>query len=224
MTLIPFFIRIESKMANAKTYRLSELAEIVIGYQHRERVLDAEHGSHQMIQARDVVFETVPEIGFSGWRVKTENLDRVTPKGDATRYRLSPGDVLFVSRGVANIAIPMVHPYVEPFPEDWDTIIPAYLYYILHPKTDIVTGEYLAWFINQPPTQAAVSKQLRGSLLKLLPKAEFEALAISVPPLEMQERIVQLERLRAQEESLLKRLIATRQHLIQQTCLRAISE
>jgi hypothetical protein len=40
----------------------------------------------------------------------------------------------------------------------------------------------------------------------------------------MQERIVQLERLRAQEESLLKRLIATRLHLIQQTCLQAISE
>jgi len=206
------------------TMKLRELAEIVIGYQHRERVLDAEHGSHQMIQARDVVFEVVPEIGFSGWRMKTDNLDRITPRGDASRYQLRPGDVLFVSRGVANIAIPMVSPYVEPFPENWDSIIPAYLYYILHPKTDIVTAEYLAWFINQPPTQAALGRQLRGTLLKLLPKAEFETTEILVPSLAVQNKIVQLERLRAQEESLLKRLIATRQHLIQQTCLRAISE
>ena len=210
-------------MSNTQLCKLSTLAEVAIGYQHRERVLDAAHGTHLMIQARDVTYLDTPENDLSGWRLQTANLDRVTPRGDASRYRIEPGDVLFVSRGASNIAVPLVAPFVEPMPQNWDELIPAYIFYILRPDRSRILPEYLAWFINQPPSQAYLARHSRGSLVKLLPKAVFEELEVSLPPIEVQQKITELDRLRAHEESLLRRLITTRQQLIQQTCLRVIT-
>ena len=46
-----------------------------------------------------------------------------------------------------------------------------------------VLPEYLAWFINQPPAQAYLTQQSRGTLVKLMPKSLFEKLEVPVPPL-----------------------------------------
>ncbi len=204
--------------------RLQEVAEVQLGYQHREKISHAEHGSHRLIQGKDVVRAEVLSSGIdqpAGWRVTTENLDRVTPKGDAARYCLQPGDVLFVSRGTINIAVPLNEETVRPFPDRWEDLIPAYTFYILRPDQQRVLPEYLAWFINQPPAQAYLTRQSRGTLVKLMPKGLFEELEVPVPPLAVQRQVMEIENLRAREEGLLKRLIAARQRLVQQACLDA---
>jgi hypothetical protein len=160
-------------MTQSTKYKLREIAEIAIGYQHREKVSHVEHGSHRLIQGKDIVrSEELADDSDdqSGWRVLTQELDRVTPKGDASRYRIQPGDLLFVSRGTTNIAVPLVEPFIRPMPFDWDTLIPAYVFYILRPDRQRVLPEYLAWFINQPPSQAFLARHSRGTLVKLLPK------------------------------------------------------
>ena len=89
--------------------KLGRVADVQLGYQHREKVSHVEHGSHRLIQGKDFVRTELLSGGSdepAGWRVSTLELDRVTPKGDATRYRLQPGDLLFVSRGTTNIAVP----------------------------------------------------------------------------------------------------------------------
>lgn len=205
--------------------RLGEVAEISIGYQHREKISHVEHGSHRLIQGKDVVRAEVQPDGASepvGWRIAVDNLDRVTPKGDAARYSLRPGDLLFVSRGTTNIAVPLTEQTVRPFPDHWDDLIPAYTFYILRPDLNRVLPEYLAWFINQPPAQAYLTQQSRGTLVKLMPKSLFEELEVPIPPLAVQRQVMEIEDLRAYEEGLLKRLIAARQRLVQQACLSAI--
>ena len=82
--------------------------------------------------------------------------------------------------------------------------------------------EYLAWFINQPPAQAYLAQQSRGTLVKLLPKNVFEELEVPVPPLPVQRQIIEIESLRAREEGLLKRLISARLRLVQRACLDAV--
>lgn len=206
--------------------KLHDIAEVQLGYQHREKISHVEHGSHRLIQGKDVV-RSDSVTGNSdqpvGWRLLTDNLDRVTPKGDAERYRLQPGDVLFVSRGTTNIAVPLNEHTVQPLPDDWNEIIPAYTFYILRPDRSRVIPEYLAWYINQPIAQAFLAQQSRGTLVKLLPKTIFEDLEVPVPSLSVQQQVMQVEALRGREESLLRQLIAARQRLVQQTCLTAVA-
>jgi len=204
---------------------LRDIAEVSLGYQHREKVSHVEHGSHRLIQGKDIVrAESLPS-GFdqpAGWQIVTDKLDRVTPKGDAGRYLLRPGDVLFVSRGTTNIAVPVNEQTVRPYPESWDDLIPAYTFYVLRPDLNRVLPEYLAWFINQPPAQAYLTQQSRGTLVKLMPKSLFEELEVPIPPLATQGQVMEIENLRAHEEGLLKRLIAARRRLVQRACLSAV--
>jgi hypothetical protein len=205
--------------------RLAQIAEVQLGYQHRETVSHVEHGSHRLIQGKDIVrAEAMPDGGAdaAGWRVRTDQLDRVTPKGDADRYRLQPGDVLFVSRGTTNIAVPLTAETVRPVPENWDDLIAAYTFYILRPDTSRIVPEFLSWFINQPPAQSYLVQQSRGTLVKLVPKSVFEELQVPVPPIPLQRQIMEIERLRAREESLLKRLIEARRRVVQRSLLDAI--
>ena len=116
----------------------------------------------------------------------------------------------------------MIERRFKPFPDDWDDLIPAYTFYILRPDPSRVLPEYLAWFINQPPAQAFLAQQSRGTLVKLLPKSVFEELEVPVPPLAVQRQVMDIEHLRAREEGLLKRLIAARRRLVQRTCLDAV--
>jgi hypothetical protein len=214
-------------MTQRRKYKLGDIAEIAIGYQHREKVSHVEHGTHRLIPGKDAVRgEELADdsSGQSGWRVLTEGLDRVTPKGDASRYRIQPGDLLFVSRGTTNIAVPLVEPFVKPWPFDWETLIPAYVFYILRPDRQRVLPEYLAWYINQRPAQAFLARHSRGTLVKLLPKAMFEELEIPVPPLEKQRLIVEIEHLRAREEFLVKRLADSRARLVQHLSLVAVKD
>ena len=206
--------------------KLARIADVQLGYQHREKISHAEHGSHRLIQGKDVVRTDTMTNGSDqpvGWRVLMDNLDRVTPKGDADRYSLQPGDVLFVSRGTTNIAVPLNEHTVQPFPENWNDIIPAYTFYILRPDRSRIVPEYLAWYINQPIAQAFLTQQSRGTLVKLLPKTIFEELEIPVPSISVQRQVMEIESLRAREESLLRRLIAARQRLVQQACLTAVA-
>lgn len=214
-------------MTNSTKYKLGHIAEVAIGYQHREKVSHVEHGTYRLIQGKDIVrSEELADDsgGQSGWRVLMQKLDRVTPKGDASRYRIQPGDLLFVSRGTANVAVPLVEPFIKPVPSDWDSMIPAYVFYILRPDRQRVLPEYLAWFINQPPAQAFLARHSRGTLVKLLPKGLFEELEVPVPPLDKQRLIVELEHLRAREEFLLKQLADARRRMVRQTCLAAIND
>jgi hypothetical protein len=218
-------IRNRNNPVSTKT-NLGKLADIAIGYQHREKISHAEHGSHRLIQGKDVVRTETMAGGTdqsAGWRLLTDNLDRVTPKGDAVRYLLQPGDVLFVSRGTTNIAVPLNEDTVHPFPEDWSEIIPAYTFYLLRPDRSRVVPEYLAWYINQPIAQAYLTQQSRGTLVKLLPKTIFEELEVPVPSLIVQQQVMEIENLRAREESLLKQLIAARLRLVQHACLAAVT-
>jgi hypothetical protein len=214
-------------MKQSTKYKLGDVAEIAIGYQHREKISHVDHGTHRLIQGKDIVRSeelSDDSEGHSGWRVLTDRLDQVTPKGDASRYRIQLGDLLFVSRGTINVAVPLVEPFIKPMPSEWETLIPAYVFYILRPDRQRVLPEYLAWYINQRPAQAFLARQSRGTLVKLLPKRTFAELEVPVPPLEKQRLIVELEQLRAREEFLVRQLADARARLVQHMSLAAIND
>lgn len=204
--------------------RLGDIVELRLGYQHREKIVDVTHGSHRLIQGKDLVASglnraATQELG--GAQISMETLDRVTLRGDATRYRLHPGDILFVARGANNIAVPLNESTMHPYPTKWDDLIAAYTFYVLQPDRSRVLPEYLAWFLNQAPAQAFFVQQSRGTLVKMLPKSVFKELEVPVPPVPLQRQILDIESARAGEEHLLNQLIRARRRLVQAVCLAA---
>ncbi len=203
---------------------LADLADIQIGYQHRDRArpLGSDPaGSHRIVQIKDLDLRgeykgTVLDGGGAAPYVWPGDLDRVTPAGGPTRYVVSRGDVLFLSRGKRPLAVPM-----RDSPRD---TIASYYFYILRPDPDRVRFEYLAWYINQPAAQTFLESHQRGSHIQMIPRNAFEKLEVPLPPLRIQDRITELERLRQREQFAMERLIDARRRLVTGLALKAVTQ
>lgn len=199
--------------------RISELAIVQLGYQHREKVESASVGSHLIIQAKDVVTEgRISEFFESSVGVWTSSLYMITPKGPAWKYLVGPGDVLFAAKGNKNLAIAVEPPWVFPFPESFENILAASHFYILKPNTHRVLSSYLAWSINQPETQKLLQSAATGSHTKMIPKSSFGDVVLDIPSIETQKRIVRIQLLAGRERRLLDQIARRRSQLIQTVC------
>jgi hypothetical protein len=155
--------------------KIKDIADITIGYQHRGRPLSAASvGSHQLIQIKDIDREGRFVDQFAEpaeHRLWLGSLYMVKPKGDPDADAVTENDVLFLSRGNRYLAVPLVRPYVEPFPASWDGIIAAYYFYVLRLRRDDVLPEYLAWSLNGERAQSEMESVSQGSHMKMIAHA-----------------------------------------------------
>jgi len=184
--------------------KIKDMAKIQIGYQFRGKLEPDPKGTHQVIQIKDIDLKK---------RLDASDLYRVTPEGAINRYLVDQGDVLFQSRGKDNPAIPITDPMMN-------TIATSY-FYILKLETGQVIPEYLAWYLNQPPSQGFIQSRARGSGMLMIPKKDFIELDVDVPSMEIQKAIMRLDELQRKEGDLLRELEIKRRLLIQGVCLRA---
>lgn len=77
-----------------------------------------------------------------------------------------------------------------------------------------VRPRYLAWFLNLPETQDALSFHRSGSAAPRLPLSALKQLEIPLPPLARQELIIALAAEGAREAELLTRIQQSRQRLL----------
>jgi len=204
--------------------RIKDITSITIGYQHRGQITQLSAGTHQMIQVKDVDRDERFLDQFSvpaEHRLWLGSLYRVTPKTNAPQYAIEEGDVIFLSRGSRYFAIPMIRPYVEPYPSSWEGIIAAYYFYILRVQHDNVLPAYLAWVLNEKRAQAAMETISQGSHMKMIAKSDFGHLAIDVPPVETQRKIVELHLLSLREQRLLEQISQKRTQLVDAACMQA---
>lgn len=191
--------------------KLKDIAEIQIGYQHREKgnpAGDSSFGRCRIIQTKDVDPET-----FS---LPQKSLYDVNPQANPDHYKVKKGDVLFLSRGPQVFAVPVLF--------DLENTIASYCFYIVKIDSRKILPEYLAWFINQPQTQAFLDLQMQGSHMKMVSKSAFCEIEVEIPSIPLQRKIVELEKLRCKEEELGMELIASRRQLVGQACMKAIKE
>jgi restriction endonuclease S subunit len=185
--------------------KIKDVAEIQIGYQFRGRVESDPHGMHKVIQIRDL-----DDLPF----LKVENLQAVKLKGDTDRYLVNENDVLFLSRGHKNYAIP-INIQLK------NTIAASY-FFILRIKQDKILPDYLAWYLNQAPAQEYLhSVARRGTHMPLVPLSAFNELTVDVPDIVTQKRIVEVSRLLEKENYLAMQLQEKRSQLVKATCLKA---
>jgi hypothetical protein len=178
---------------------LREVSEIQMGFTARERLQPSESGTN-VIQLRDVSAEGTLDTAHL---IKCE-LGKVS-----ARYLVSDGDILFRSRGERNTAA-----LVAGLPAASVAVLPLV---IIRPKDTIVDPSYLSWFINSEWAQGYFDKAAQGTKLRMISRSDLEALLVEIPDLATQRRIVEVERLAAEERRLSLRLINLRQQLLSST-------
>ena len=179
------------------TRRFGDIADIRIGYQFRGRVETDPAGNVRVIQIKDIDDQRRIHIA----ELATVKLERPEP------YLTQEGDVLFLGRGHRL--------YSTVVPKTASTTIATGYFFILTPKTGGVLPEYLAWCTNQADFHESLRPYLRGSHMPMVSKSDLQELQIPVPRLEVQRRILDLNRLLEDERRLAKTIQEKRAMLVQ---------
>lgn len=181
--------------------KIREIAEIRTGYQFRGKVTEAEDGNVALIQIKDLK----DDGGIAPTDLVRVQMDNPAP------YLVEQWDVLFLSRGT-RLTATLVETPVE------NTIATGF-FFIVRGKPKMIRPGFLAWSLNQPAFQDALKPFVRGTHMPIVSKSDYLDLPISVPPLAVQDRVMELQALFDREKRLTTTLEARRQELV-----RAVSD
>ena len=124
--------------------------------------------------------------------LQVKDLLMTSPETTATRieyipklnnYLLKKGDLLFAGKGTTYLC------------KVFDLNIPAVFsttLYSIRLRSNLVSPEYLCWYLNHPSVVAAVKTAQAGTGTPLIHKPTLENLEIIIPDYETQQRIVEL--------------------------------
>ena len=186
--------------------KITEIADVQIGYQFRKKIEPADDGTNRVIQIRD--FD-------ENHTLNREGLSRVRIDKSTEQYLIHQGDVLFLSRGHRNWAAPII--------DELQNTVAAGHFFVIKVRNEIILPEYLAWYINQSPAQEYLHNiARRGTHMPLVTLSAFKGLPVDVPDMAIQYKIVGLSRLIEKEKKLLAELQGKRLLLINTISLKAI--
>jgi len=177
---------------------LADACTIHTGYTARGRLEPTATGGVLAIQLRDISPDGL---------VDPERLTRVQLEGLADRYLVRAGDVVFRSRGERNTASALDERLKEPAL----AVLPLM---VLRPNLDVVTPEFLAWAINQPPAQRHFDVAARGTNIRMIPRSSLDDLELDVPDIATQKKIVAVDALAERERELSQLAADTRKKMI----------
>jgi hypothetical protein len=178
-------------------YRLADISDTQTGLTVRDRLTSTDFGGVPAIQLRDLA---------SDGRVNLTSLDRYPLAGVASKFLVGPGDVVFRSRGNRNTATLIDDRLNEPAV----ALLPIV---IIRSRRELVEPAFLAWAINQQPSQRQLDGKARGTSMRMILKGDLDNLEIDIPDLSTQRRIVELAGL-AEREHELAMLVADKRKLL----------
>jgi restriction endonuclease S subunit len=177
---------------------LPDVCTIHSGYTARGRLEGTDDGGVLTIQLGDISADGI---------IHPERLTRVQLEGLPDRYFVRAGDVVFRSRGERNTASVLDSRLREPAL----AVLPLL---VLRPKIDVVTPEFLAWAINQPPAQRHFDLAARGTNIRMIPRSSLDDLNLEIPDIGTQEKIVAIDALAEQERALALLVAETRRKML----------
>ncbi len=189
--------------------KLRDFSDIHSGYITRGRIEPLATGSHFLVQAKDV----------DGTRLSytTDELIRFDPALSRTDRVLQKGDLLFMARGAHNFTIQL-----ESLPEP---ALAAACFFIIRVTSSEILPGYLYWYMNQAPVAQYLNQYSgRGVHMPVIRRAVLENIDIPMPPLDMQTKIADVNRLMFKEMELLQQLGQKRKEQIAAACLQTIRD
>jgi len=189
-----------------KNITLADVCDIQSGYTSRSALIEDEFGGAPAVQLGDLRGDIeVPLASASRFRLE----------GKLDRYLVSPGDILFRSRGDNNTAVIAAG-------DAGDQAIALLPLVILRAHADVVLPEFLMWLINQPEAQRYLNSCARGTKLRMIPRDCLDKLPINIPDLATQRLVIEVSRLAAREASLLRELAQKKEEFTSFALLRQV--
>ncbi len=177
---------------------LGDAARVSTGYPFRRKVEAEEGGDIVLIQIKDV--DSTEGVSASGTIVLRSD------GGKYEKHLLQEGDLLFQSRGSRH-PVAVVGGGVRG--------IAATGLHVIRPDSRRAMPGYLAWWLNHPQSQAKLIRDLaRGTYIPFISKSDLEGFLVAIPPLVVQARIVDVDRLQRLEHTLEARLEGLNQQFV----------
>jgi cell division protein FtsB len=175
--------------------KLSDLADVQMGYSFRSRLEHDPRGDIAVVQMKDI-----DEANL----LDAQDALRVTlPKGKA-HHLLRPGDLLFRSRGNSNGAVRV--------PEGIRAAVVSAPILLVRPHG--VLPEYLCWYINTPAARVHLDAMAEGTSVRMISAEALKLLDVPLPSPEVQKYIARIAELAAREQALLAEIANLRQRHI----------
>jgi restriction endonuclease S subunit len=156
-----------------ETY-LKDIAEVITGYTFRTALQGKDNASLFVLQAKNISDNSI---------VDEDGLDGIDFENYWSKAIVKKGDVVISSKGsfragVINLGL--------------KNTIAASSVYILRPSSGNVIPEYLAIFFNSQKGQKQISEKATGAVINTILRKDLENIAVSLPDLETQKKIVKL--------------------------------
>lgn len=175
----------------------SLFSDLFSGFSFRSKVENDPNGDLFVIQMKDL------EHNYSS--IKSD-LTKVSSNKISSKFLLQKGDVLFIAKGSNNHAIE--------YKLDLPKAIAASAFFVLRPIQSKVIPAYLSWYINQPPIQQYLKENMAGTYILNINKSTIEGITITLPPINIQEKIVAIDNLRKREHLLMSAIMEKRKFAI----------
>lgn len=185
------------RLDSSLVYTLSDLFLIQAGYPFRGAIQEYSDGSVKVVQPKDIT-----DLG----ELSDDNLVSTELPGKREADWLKRGDLLFIAKGPKQLAC-----YVD---RDLDKTTCAASLFLLQIKPlwkDSVDPLFIAWQLNQAPSQQYFQKNAEGSLHVSIRKPVLGATKIALPHISTQRIIAQFYAASLKENALLYKLIDNRQ-------------
>lgn len=173
--------------------KLTDIANISAGHPFRGKIPEVPGTDVKAVQMKNI------SIGVGvDWNACIET-KLVSNKASTL---LNDGDILFAARGVNNNAV-----LIHRLPQGKKAVASPHLFVISVLQKDVLP-EYLAWFLNQKPSQRYFQRESEGTLTKSIRRTAIEATPVIVPSLQKQKIIIQLAKALQDEQKILHALIS----------------
>ncbi len=100
---------------------------------------------------------------------------------------LQPNDVILAGKGHRKFA--------WAYDIDLGATIPSSLFYLIRVNSDILLGEYLAYYLNSEKIQYKLKLISAGGTIPSISKSELVNIKINIPPIKEQKKIIEFARL-----------------------------
>lgn len=178
------------------TVSLAEVAHVRQGHPFRGAIPAVSDGHTRVIQLKNL-------MPFSS--LDPEQLLRTRLRTRKEPNCVQHDDVLIAGRGNRPVAVVLA----DPAP---GTVCSPHLYVLHVTAKDRILPAFLAWQLNQNIAQEQFRREAAGTRQQSLRKHAVEELAIRIPPLSTQRRIVAIAGNAHNERSKLERFMSARDH------------
>ena len=139
------------------------------------------------------------------FRLKTDVEPRISDSGKLPRHLLSEGDVLFAAKGH--------YFFAAVFDGEVSSAVASSVFLVLRLNNGIMP-HFIAWYLNHPETQKLLWNLSTGSSIPSINKSSLAEVEIPIPDLEIQQKIVQFEKLRLKEKEIKRELNKLQEELL----------